>query len=70
MSVASAQVVHALVGEKGHDLHRECCVVVVDLQVLQKEAAVYGEGGWWGVEVGREGWWQEQTVCAIRRAAS
>ena len=27
-------------GESGHDMHRVCCVVVVDLQVLQKEAAV------------------------------
>ena len=40
MSVASAQVVHAVWGESGHDVHRVCCVVVVDLQVLQKEAAV------------------------------
>ena len=55
MSVANAQMVHAWVGEVGQDVHRECCVVVVDLQVLQKEAAVCGEGGWWGVEVGREG---------------
>ena len=70
MSVASAQVVHAVWGESGHDVHRVCCVVVVDLQVPQKEAAVYGEGGWWGVEVGSEGRWQEQTVCAVWRAAS
>ena len=62
MRVASMQVVHALVGERGHDLHSECCVVVIDLQMLQKEAAVYGEGGLWGVEVGSEGRWQEQTV--------
>ena len=70
MRVASMQVVQTLVGEEGHDLHRECCVVVVDLQVLQKEAAVYGEGGWWGVEVGSKGRWQEQTVYAVWRAAS
>ena len=59
------QMVHAWVGEVGQDVHRECCVVVVDLQVLQKEAAVYGEGGWWRVEFGREGWGQEQTVVAV-----
>ena len=62
MRVASIQVVHAFVREEGHDMHSECCVVVIDLQMLQKEADVYGEGGWWGVEVGSEGRWQEQTV--------
>ena len=62
MRVASLQVVHAFVWGEGHVLHSVCCVVVIDLQVLQKEAAVYGEGGLWGVEVGSEGWWQEQTV--------
>ena len=62
MRVASIQVVHAFVGGEGHVLHSVCCVVVIDLQMLQKEAAVYGEGGWRGVEVGSEGRWQEQTV--------
>ena len=62
MRVASLQVVHAFVWGEGHVLHSVCCVVVIDLQVLQKEAAVYGEGGLWGVEVGSEGRWQEQTV--------
>ena len=62
MRVASLQVVHAFVWGEGHVLHSVCCVVVIDLQVLQKEAAVYGEGGLWGVEVGSKGRWQEQTV--------
>ena len=56
------QVVHAVAGGEVHVLHRACCVVVIDLQVLQKEAAVYGEEGLCGVDVGREGRWQEQTV--------
>ena len=55
-------VVHAVAGGEVHVLHRACCVVVIDLQVLQKEAVVYGEEGLWGVYVGREGRWQEQTV--------
>ena len=62
MRVASLQVVHAFVWGEVHVLHSVCCVVVIDLQVLQKEAAVYGEGGLWGEDVGSEGRWQEQTV--------
>ena len=56
------QVVHAVAGGEVHVLQRACCVVVIDLQVLQKEAAVYNEEGMCGVDVGREGRWQEQTV--------
>ena len=63
-------MVHAWVGEIGQDVHRECCVIVVDLQVLQKEAAVYWEGVWWGVEGGREGWGHEQMVVAVQWADS
>ena len=62
MRVASIQVVHAVVGDEGHVLQSVCCVVVIDLQVAQKEAAVYGEEELWGGDVGREGRWQEQTV--------
>ena len=62
MRVACIQVVHVFVGREGHEVHSECCVVVIDLQVLQKEAAVYGEGGLWGVEAGSEGRWYEQTL--------
>ena len=56
------QVVHGVVGGEVHVLHRVCCVVVIDLQELQKEAAVYFEEGLCGVNVGREGRWQEQTA--------
>ena len=62
MRVASLQVVHAVVGGEVPVLHRVCCVVVMDLQELQKEADVYGEEGLCGVDVGREGRWQEQTA--------
>ena len=56
------QVVHAVAGGEVHVLQKACCVVVIDLQEPQKEAAVYGEEGLCGVDVGREGRWQEQTA--------
>ena len=63
------QVVHAVAGGEVHVLHKACCVVVIDLQEPQKEAAVYGEEGLCGVDVGREGRWQVQTVWAVWLAA-
>ena len=62
MRVASIQVVQAVAGGEAHVSQRACWVVVMDLQELQKEAAVYSEEGWCGVDVGRVGRWQEQTA--------
>ena len=56
------QVVHAVAGGEVHVLQKACCVVVIDLQELQKEEAVYGEEGLCGVDVGRAGRGQEQTA--------
>ena len=56
------QVVHAVAGGEVHVVQRACCVVVIDLQELQNEVAVYGEEGRNGVDVGRVGRWQEQIA--------
>ena len=62
MRVASIQVVQAVAGGEAHVSQRACWVVVMDLQELQKEAAVYSEEEMCGVDVGRVGQWQEQTA--------
>ena len=40
------------------------CMVLMERQAAQKEAAVYGEGGQWGVECGSVGRWHEHREVA------
>ena len=56
------QVVHVVTGGEVQVVQEACCVVVIDLQELQKEEAVYGEEGVCGVNAGMAGRGQEQTA--------